>query len=82
MFPEDLKETQSCINAEKASAYLAGQCLVLPLRVGNDGKLGHSPSAAWLGPRNQSAGAMPQLCWSQPSLGVHRVVTFILRVRE
>lgn len=61
-----------------ANAYLAGQCLVLPLRVKDDGKLGHSTSAAWLGPRDQSAGAMPQARWSQPSPGVHRLVTFIL----
>lgn len=50
-----------CMNAQKASAYLAGQCLVLPLRVGNDGKLGHSPSAAWLR-------AQESECWSHASV--------------
>lgn len=51
---------------------------MLPLRVGDGGKLGNSPSA-WLGPRNQSAGAMPQGRWSQPSPDVQTVVTFIHR---
>lgn len=62
-----------------AKAYLAEWCVVLPLRVEDDGTVGHSPSTAWLGPRNQSAGAMPQGCRSQPSPDVQAVVTFIRR---
>lgn len=56
---------------------------VLPLRVGDDGKLGPLALSSMAGgPRSQSAGAMRQVCWSQSSPGVHRVVTFILRVPE
>lgn len=36
----------SLINAATASAYLAGQRVILPPRVGDDGALGRGPSAA------------------------------------
>ena len=51
-----------------AGAPLAGQCPVLPLSAGDDGGPGHSPSAAWPGPRTQSAGAMPRVCCFSPGL--------------
>lgn len=59
----------------KTKAYLVGQSGAATEGEA-DGKLGHSPSAAWLGPGNQSTGAMPQGGSSQPSPDVQTVVTF------
>lgn len=56
------------------NTYLAGQCSDWPLRVEGDGKLGPLTLSSMAGARNQSAGAMPQMCCPQPNPGV----TFIL----
>lgn len=59
------------------------QCLMLLLRVGDDGSWAtHPQQHGWGAPRNQGTGAMPQVCWSQPPPGVHRAVTFIFGVPE